>query len=247
MLAQRTLFTHSRWAVQSAVVLALGSVLKYPGGSRLDHAAAGYSFSHNFLSDLGMTVAYSGRPNSFGAFLFTLSLSIIVFGLGGTLVGFTRLYSETPQARGLSRAAAACGVVVCVGLMGVALTPENRGLELHIKFTMLAFRVFPLIPLLLGLASRYSTGLKRRVAHGWTALTAVLIAYVVLIGWGPTTATPQGLVIQITAQKVVAMSLIVIFIYLGIEADRALASTDGTRQIVSNPESSSSGVATAAD
>jgi hypothetical membrane protein len=224
MFAQRSVFTHSRWAVQSALVLAIGSVVTYPGGTRLDHAAAGYSFSHNFLSDLGMTVAYSGRPNSLGALLFTLSMTIIVFGLGGTLVGFARLYSETPQARRLARAAAFAGLVVCGSLLGVALTPENRMLALHIQFTMLAFRVFPLVPVLLALASRYSTAVPRRMSRGWTTLTAVLVAYVVLIGWGPTTATPEGLVVQITAQKIVAMSLVVIFVYLSLEADRVLTS-----------------------
>jgi hypothetical membrane protein len=208
-------------------VLTLGSVFQYPGGSRLDHKAAGYSFSHNFLSDLGMTVAYSGRQNSFGALLFTLSLSIVVVGLAATLVGFARLCSETPHARRLSRAAAGAGLIVCAAFVGVALTPENRGLELHIEFTMVAFRVFPLVPLLLALASRYSSVLPRRVFIAWATLTAVLAAYVVVIGWGPTTATPEGLTLQITAQKIVAMSAVLIFVYLSVEADRAAAAASG--------------------
>jgi hypothetical protein len=243
MFAQRSVFTHSRWAVSSAVVLALGSVVKYPGGTRLDHAAAGYSFSHNFLSDLGMTVAYSGRPNSLGALLFTLSMTIVVFGLGGTLVGFARLYSETPRARRLSRAAALAGLVVCGSLLGVALTPENRLLDLHIQFTMLAFRVFPLVPVLLALASRYSTALPRRLSHGWTLLTAVLVAYVVLIGWGPTTATPQGLILQITAQKIVAMSLVVVFVYLSVQADRVLAAMSRPEASAARPAPSGAEIA----
>jgi hypothetical membrane protein len=209
-------------------VLTLGSVFRYPGGSRLDHASAGYSFSHNFLSDLGMTVAYSGQPNPLGALLFTLSMSIVAVGLGGTLLGFVRLCSETPHARRLSRAAAAAGAIVCVGFLGVALTPENRGLELHIKFTMLAFRVFPLVPLLLALASRYSTSLPRRVSVAWTVLAAVLAAYVVVIGWGPGTETPEGLTLQISAQKIVAMTAVLIFVYLSVEADRVAAAFNGT-------------------
>ena len=204
-------------------MLTLGSVFSYPGGSRLDHAAAGYSFSHNFLSDLGMTVTYSGRTNSLGSLMFTIAMTIVVFGLAGVLVGFARLYSETRAARRLSRAAVFAGLIVCVSLLGVALTPENRQLELHIRFTVTAFRIFPAVPLLLGLASRYSNALPRRVSIAWMTLTAVLAAYVVLVGWGPTTATADGLITQITAQKIVAMSIVVIFFYSSVEAERAVA------------------------
>ena len=106
-----TVFARARWAVAIAIVLAIGAAARYPGGTTLDASSKGYSISHNFLSDLGMTVAYDGHPNRLGAFLFVASLNILVVGLGGCLVGVVRLYSRSPGARRLARVStrALCG------------------------------------------------------------------------------------------------------------------------------------------
>jgi hypothetical protein len=44
-----------------------------------------------------------------------------------------------------------------------------------------------------------------------------------LIGWGPPVDTALGLSVQVSAQKLVVLSAMAIFIYLSIEADRLLA------------------------
>ncbi len=46
------------------------AMLIYPGGSVDDHASPGYSFSHSFLSNLGMLTSLSGEPNWASAILF---------------------------------------------------------------------------------------------------------------------------------------------------------------------------------
>jgi hypothetical membrane protein len=60
----------ARWTVGFASVLAIGAMTRYPGGTVLDRTSPGYSLSRNFLSDLGMTVAYDRLPNRLGAGLF---------------------------------------------------------------------------------------------------------------------------------------------------------------------------------
>ena len=217
-----TTFTVARWAVAIALALALGSMLLYPGGTLLDRSSPGYSASHNFLSDLGMTVAYAGQTNSVGALLFVLALVTVVLGLGGCLVGFIRLYSDAPRARRLARAAGVVGILVCSAFVGVAVTPENRVMALHVRFTLFAFRIFPLLSALLALASLYSSGVPRRVAVTWAVLTAILAAYVVVLGWGPSPRTVDGLVFQVAAQKIVALAAVSFFVYLSIEADRVV-------------------------
>ena len=42
------------------VVLNIIAMLSYPGGTFLDDATTGYSFTRNFLSDLGRTLSYDG-------------------------------------------------------------------------------------------------------------------------------------------------------------------------------------------
>lgn len=211
-----------RWAVGVAAFLTLCAMIQYPGGTALDVSSAGYSLAHNFLSDLGMTVTYAGRPNGVGALLFFLSVSIVVLGAGGCLPEYIRLYSEPPRSRRLAWMAGGAGLVVCAAFIGVALTPEDRFLSLHVAFSLLAFRVFPVMTLLLACATLYSHVWPRRVAGAWAALTIVLAGNAALLEWGPILTTPDGLIIHVVAQKIVAVTAAAIFVYLSFEADRIL-------------------------
>lgn len=217
-----TVFQRVRFAAGCATLLSGVAVLRYPGGSRHDRLADGYSITHNFLSDLGMTVAYSGKTNTLSALLFVVSLTAVVLGLAGTLVGFIRLHSRAAIARRLAHAAAAIGLFVCAALIGVALTPENRALSLHVHLTEMAFRALPAVPLLLATASLHDDGVPRRLGLVWALFALVLLGYLCVIGWGPPVETSIGLVVQVLAQKVVAVTAVVILVYQSYEAERVL-------------------------
>jgi hypothetical membrane protein len=217
-------FARAQWAAGIGAGLGLASMVAYPGGAAFDHTSVGYSPAHNFLSDLGMTVAYDGHSNRLGAALFVMSLITLVVGLGGALVGFIRLYGQAPVARRLSYAAGALGVLVCAAFTGVAFTPENQVMALHVSFTNLAFRVFPGVTLLLTLAALFHGAFPKRVPIGWAVLTAVLAAFVVVIEWGPPFTTPDGLSAQVIAQKIVCITALLVIVYQSREADRWLAS-----------------------
>jgi hypothetical protein len=205
-----------------AVLLAIGSALRYPGGTPHDHSTAGYSLSRNFLSDLGMTVSYDGGSNRLGAALFILSLLILVVGLGGALLGFVRMCSDVPRARFWSRAAGFAGLLACVGFVGVAMTPENRVMALHIGFTLFAWRIVAVASLCLTFAFIHVSTFPRRVRLTWAAMTAGLFLYVALLGWGPSPATPDGLLVDVLAQKLITVIVVGALTYLSIEADRIL-------------------------
>ena len=214
-----TLFARGRQATVVAAALALLAMVSYPGGTMLDHSTHRYRLLQNFLSDLGMTVAHNGRANGIGALLFVASLAILVFGLGGALLGFVRLYTSS-RARPFVRAAMVLGVIVALAFLGVAVTPENRVLDLHVRLTFFAFRVFPLVPLLLAIASWRDPNIPKRLAMGWVVLTVVLSAYVVVLGWGPHLTTVSGLVSQVVSQKLVEILATSILFYQSLEADR---------------------------
>jgi hypothetical protein len=215
-------FGRARWSAIIATGLTLIAIARYPGGTLLDHSTTGYSPFQNFLSDLGMITAHRGEPNRLGAALFTASLVLLVLGFGGALIAFVRTYSESSRQRRFARAAAAVGLVVCASFVGVAFTPEDRLLGLHVTFTLFAFRVFPLASLLMFFASLESTVLPRRMAIGWALLTVVLACYVIVLGWGPGLSTLRGLTTQVAAQKIVAIISLSVLLYLSTEADRAL-------------------------
>jgi hypothetical protein len=218
-----SVFTVGQWSIGVAAAAVLGSMLVYPGGTFHDPSTHRYSLFNNFLSDLGMTVAHDGRSNSLGALLFVLGLIVIVIGLGMALVRLVRLYSGSPAARPYAGAAAVVGLLVCLAFAGVALTPENKLLDLHIWLTLFAFRVFPVASLLFVFASLRSELFPRRMAIAWASLTVVLTAYVIMLGWGPDVATDAGLTVQVAAQKIVAVIAGGVFFYLCTEAKRVIA------------------------
>src|SRR4030065_92850 len=66
------------------VALTALAMLFYPGGTQTDPAAPGYSFFHNFFSELGLARSHAGGPNTISAALFTAALTMA----GGGLVLF---------------------------------------------------------------------------------------------------------------------------------------------------------------
>jgi hypothetical protein len=215
-------FKRVRWAAAVATVLTIVAGIRYPGGTFQDHSTRGYLFFENFLSDLGMTVAHNGEANRFGAILFIVGLLVLVVGLGGSLVGFVRLHSAAKESRTFARLAGLVGLVVCVCFAGVAFTPENRFLGLHIFFTRAAWRLFVLVPLFLFVASVRSDDVPPGIRSAWLFLTIMLAGYVWVLDFGPRVSAPGGLVTQATAQKIIAITAVLTFVYLSVAAERRM-------------------------
>ena len=191
-----------------AAIATCVAMLLYPGGTALDHSTVGYRITGNFLSDLGMTVAYDGQPNHTGAALFVASIVLLIAGMGGALVGFVRLYAADHSARRFSWGAAALGLLDCLCFLGVALATEDRAMSAHVAFTLAGFRILPLVVVLLMLAARATGRTAQSVVRAWALLAAVLIAYVVLLQGGAWTGTAAGFAAQVIAQKVVAIVMV---------------------------------------
>lgn len=195
-------------------------MLVYPGGTYRDHSTSGYQFFHNYLSDLGATVAHNGQPNRVGALLFVVSLVALVVGMGALLVALTRVYARSRGAVAFTRLAAIAGTLVCALFIGVAATPENHFMPIHVLFTKLAFRTFPAVPLFLGLAARRNPALPPRVSVAWLVMIVLLVSYVLILDFGPRSSTPTGLVVQVTAQKIVTIGAVLLLVYQSYQAER---------------------------
>lgn len=195
-------------------------MLAYPGGTYLEHSGAGYRFFHNFFSDLGATVAFNGQPNRIGALLFVISLVVLVIGMGGMLVGLAKVYARSPASVTSVRLATILGSFVCACFIGVAVTPENRLRSVHVLFTKLAFRAFPGVPLFLTVAARRTSSIGANVTFAWVTMLVLLVAYVLVLDFGPRASTPNGLVVQVTAQKIVAVGAVLLLVYQSYQAER---------------------------
>ena len=219
----RPAFVRAQWAAAGATLAGLTAMFLYPGGTTRDHATAGYSVTTNYLSDLGMTVAWDGQPNRIGAALFVSSMVLLVAGMGGALAGFVRLYASNPRGRRFACAAAIAGALDCACFIGVALTPEDRAMPLHVEFTLAAFRILPMVALLVALAARVTPGVPQRIAAVWGALVFVLFAYAASLQGGAWAATEAGYVAQVVAQKVVAIVMVSVVVWQSHVAMRMVA------------------------
>ena len=65
------------------IIFNIIAMFVYPGSTFLNNSSEGYSFTQNFLSDLGRTMSFSGQINYFSAQFFNMSLI-----LAGTVFSF---------------------------------------------------------------------------------------------------------------------------------------------------------------
>ena len=108
----------------------------YPGGNIHDSSQVGYSFTHNFLSDLGGYQSHSGEVNFLSSFFFGFSL-ILFFFAGIAFLYVPYLFKDNALNFKLA-------LVGSIFFAGVGLTPHDLYMEMHIFFALNAFRL--LIP-----------------------------------------------------------------------------------------------------
>ena len=193
-----------------AVALIGTSIMLYPGGTFVDESTHGYSFTHNFLSDLGSSVAFNYQRNMVGAALVGLAMLLGVFALGACIIASVRVLSAIPRARTFARLAAAAAVLVCVGYLGVAVAPQDRWMGLHRASSMTAVHAFPVLTILLATATMQDNRFRRRATVGWVVLSLVLAGFLVVGHFGPGVETERGLMVQVLAQKVMASTAIIV-------------------------------------
>jgi len=190
------------------VILTLISMLTYAGGTVDDHTASGYSFTHNFLSNLGMVTALSGKPNWVSAVLFCLSLSAAGVCLVIFFIIFPRFFQYTHLQKLLSLIGSGLGVLAGISFVGIAFAPADLVRPAHIQFVMWAFRLFPLAVLFYVPVLFVDKTYPKLYAWVFTVFCLMLIGYYLLMTNGPSFTSPEGLVIQVVGQKVISYASI---------------------------------------
>ena len=115
----------------------------YPGGNIHDSSQAGYSFTHNFLSDLGGYKSHSGEVNFLSSFFFGFSL-VLFFFAGIAFLYVPYLFKDNALNFKLALGGSIFFAIGSIFFAGVGLTPHDLYMETHIFFALNAFRL--LIP-----------------------------------------------------------------------------------------------------
>ncbi len=202
-------FQFVMWGSGIFVAATLVAMLIYPGGTKFDPDASGYTFFQNFFSELGFTMTRSGFPNPIGAPLFFLALTMAGLGLVLFFVVSLQFFWRTRLLKVLSLLGSLAGVISGLAYVGIAFTPANLLPAPHLNFVLLAFRAFLPAVLFYILAILFNHDYPNRYAGVYLVFAGLLAAYIVLITRGPDIDTAQGVMIQATGQKIIVYAAIV--------------------------------------
>jgi hypothetical protein len=202
------------------------AMLTYTGGAVDNHSAQGYSFTHDFLSNLGMITALSGKPNWVSAVLFTISLSAAGACLVVFFILFPRFFQATRFEKILSQIGSIFGVLAGICFIGIAFAPADIARPAHVQFVMWAFRLFPLAVLCYVPVMFIDRKYPKVYAFVFAVFCLLLIGYYLLITNGPEFSSPQGLVVQAVGQKIIAYASIISIFIQSMGAYRFLGNTD---------------------
>ena len=183
-------------------ILNVLAMIFYPGGTLSDAQKTGYSFLENFFSDLGMVRTYTGEPNTLSSSLFASALVLV----GLVLMLFFLLWStdfpEPLSGKNLSRAGTIAGVISGISCIGIALTPWDRFLEVHMFFAYCLSLSFLAVALLYSAAIFRNPAYSNGYAIVFIGYFAVLLMFVVLMVLGLDLESAIGRRVLATGQKV---------------------------------------------
>lgn len=208
MLAKSRLFPLIMAGCAQFVLLTPLAMFVYAGGNMDNPDAPGYQFFRNFFSDLGLTIAYNGEPNTASFLLFTIALSLAGLSLIVFFILIPRFFKQDKLALALARLGSVCGLIAGLCFIGVAFTPANLLLQAHVNFVFGAFGSY-FVAVLFYVVAMFKVPTFPRVYQMVLLVFALILGgYVWLLFNGP-----ENLVIQVTGQKIIAYaSILTVFI-----------------------------------
>ncbi len=199
---------HLRWranlviaAAGTFVVLTVAAMIVFPGGATFDLLARHYLFFDNYLSDLGATQTYSGRPNGASRILFTTALVLVGVSLG--LFGpVWRVWATRGRGAVLGNLATACAALAGCFLIAAAFSPWDQDYDTHIALVRLGLALASAFIACLTAMQLRSGSPRRWIGPNVICLLALGV-YVWIVAWGPSIYVRDGLEVQVAAQKAV--------------------------------------------
>jgi hypothetical membrane protein len=176
----------------------------YPGGNLFDPDQIGYSFSKNYLSDLGGYMSRSGEINFLSSFIFNSSMFFYAFsGIGFLFV--PSLFRDNKTIYVLAIIGSMFFFIGCFFFAGVGLTPHDIYQELHGFFAKNAFRL--LIPAsILYVIVLFKSSVHNKytlVTLGYLIFTISYVVYQIFIE--DAMKSPDALMESVTIQKIIAI------------------------------------------
>ena len=183
----------------------------YPGGNIHDPTQLGYSFTHNFLSDLGGLESHSGEDNIISSVFFNLSM-LLFFFIGISFLFVPILFKENKSTFILAIIGSLFFFIGSMFFAGVGLTPYDVFFDLHVFFALNSFRL--MIPAsLIYLIVFLRSSLSGKYITVITSFLFLVTAYVIYLNFGENPlSNKEAMIVSATIQKFIAfMSVMTVF------------------------------------
>ena len=193
------------------VIAVIAASYFYPGGNIHDSAQLGYSFTHNFLSDLGGLESHSGEDNILSAIFFNLAMLLFFFiGISFLFVPF--LFKDNKLTFILAIIGSSFFFIGSMFFAGVGFTPYDVFFDLHVFFALNSFRLMiPASLIYLIVFLRSSLGI--RYISVIASFLFLVTGYVIYLNFGENPlSNKEAMITSATIQKFIAlMSVATVF------------------------------------
>ena len=218
-------------------VLTTIAAIYYPGSVRegIGFECNHYSFTHNFLSELGTFEVNSDETNpfaiksdnTFSMILFNFSLLIIGFCIVCFYISFSKLFifiKDNSKAILYAKISTPLGVIAGVFYAGVGLVPHDLNFFWHVFFANGAFLTMFFVCFFHTMSIAKSEYISNIYAIGYVSFMVFLGFYLYIIFLGPQIGpgidyTEADLMLQVVSQKCIVLIFIfsILFQVLGIK------------------------------
>lgn len=141
-----------------------------------------------------------------------------MLGIVAGAAGVAAVYSASAGRRVWALAAVVTGLLATASVLAASLIPANLNPVLHRQLASWGFDIAPLVPLFFAFATARDRRFPIGVVSGWMLLTVVLAGFIAVRV--PITSD-TGLAIQVTAQKIVFVTIAATLLYENHQAGRA--------------------------
>ena len=193
------------------VIAVIAASYFYPGGNIHDSNQLGYSFTHNFLSDLGGLESHSGEGNIISSIFFNLSM-LFFFFIGISFLFVPILFKENRTTFILAIIGSSFFFVGSMFFAGVGFTPYDVFFDLHVFFALNSFRLMiPASLIYLIVFLRSSLGI--RYVSVIASFLFLVTGYVIYLNFGENPlSNKEAMITSATIQKFIAlMSVATVF------------------------------------
>lgn len=196
-------------------ILTFVAMMFYSGGTYVNPNSPGYDFFSNYNSDLGRTIAHSGRPNTISYVFFTINHIIFSVSLILFFVAIYNFFKEKSKEKWLALAGTIGGVFTGINFFLIVFFPSDLYSELHSLFNSIGFLTLVFVVIFLAVAIYFNDDYPNRYSFVNLIYVVIVGLYLVILFTGPSRETAEGLRVQVTCQKLVLFAGIINILYQG--------------------------------